>query len=55
MNAAMKFHPNMFANDTSMFSSNATALRRLDDIKWEVELIMDWLSQNKVGLNVANC
>ena len=47
------FHPNMYADGTIIFSSNENRLQLLEDLKMEVVEIMDWLRQNKLGLNVA--
>ena len=46
---------NMYADDKSIFSSNENPLQLLQDLKREVEGIMEWLRQNKLSLNVAKC
>ena len=45
----------MYADDTSISSSSENLLQLLEDLKRELERIMDWLRQNKLSLNVAEC
>ena len=45
----------MYADGTIIFSSNENRLKLLDDLIMEVDGIMDWLKQNKLSLNIANC
>ena len=45
----------MYADDKSIFSSNENPLQLLQDLKREVEGIMEWLRQNKLSLDVAKC
>ena len=45
----------MYADDPSISSSSENLLQLLEDLKRELERIMDWLRQNKLSLNVAEC
>ena len=45
----------MYADDTSISSSSENPLQLLEDLKRELERIMDWLRQNKLSLNVDKC
>ena len=45
----------MYDDDTSISSSSENPLQLLEDLKWELEGIMEWLRQNKLSLNVAKC
>ena len=47
------FYPNMYSDNTSISSSSENPLQLLEDLKRELEGIMDWLRQNKLSLNVA--
>ena len=43
----------MYSDNTSISSSIENPLQLLEDLKRELEGIMDWLRQNKLSLNVA--
>ena len=43
----------MCADDTSISSSSENPLQLLEDVKRELEGMMDWLRQNKLRLNLA--
>ena len=45
----------MYANDTSVSSSSESPLQLLEDLKSELERIIDWLRQTKLSLNVVKC
>ena len=45
----------MYADDKSISSSSENPLQLLEDLKSELERIMDWLRRNKLSLNVAKC
>ena len=49
------FYPNIYADDTSTSSSSENPLQLLEDLKRELERIVNWLRQNKLSLNVAKC
>ena len=49
------FYPNMYAGDTSISSSSENPLQLLEDLKRELERIMDWLRQTTLSLIVAKC
>ena len=46
---------NMYADDTSISFSSENLLLLLENLKRELEGILDWLRQNKLSLNVAKC
>ena len=51
-----KFHPNMCATDTSIFSSSENPLQLLEGLKKELGGgVMHWQRQNKLSLTVAKC
>ena len=45
----------MYDDDTSISFSGESLPQLLEDLKRELEGIMDWLRQNKLSLNVAKC
>ena len=45
----------MHTDNTSISSSIENPLQLLEDLKREVDGIMDWLGQNKLNLNIAKC
>ena len=45
----------MYAIDRSISSSSENLLQLLEDLRREVEWILEWLRQNKLSLNIAKC
>ena len=45
----------MYADDASISSSSQNPLQLFEDLKRELEGMMDWLRQNKLKFNVAKC
>ena len=43
----------MYADDTSISASSETPIQLIEQLKRELEGIMDWLRQNKLSLNVV--
>ena len=50
-----KFAPNVYADDTSISLGGEDAYQLVADLRHELPHIMDWLTQNKLSLNVAKC
>ena len=50
-----KFTPNMYADDTSIALGGEDAYQLLEDLRNELQAVIDWLRQNKLSLNVTKC
>ena len=45
----------MYADDASISASSENPVHLIENLKRELEGIMDWLRHNKLSLNVAKC
>ena len=45
----------MYADDTSITLGGEDAYQLLEDLRTELQDVIDWLRQNKLSLNVAKC
>ena len=48
-----KFAPNMYADDTTITLGGEVAYQLLEDLRNELQDVIDWLRQKKLSLNVS--